>query len=244
MDKTYEEKYHLLEEEHWWFNSRREIVMKLIELIGTEKNANILEVGCSGGPLIISLKNKGFENIYGIDISKEGINLCKKRGLKNVFLTGGEQTKFDDEMFDVVIASDVLEHIKNDSEAVKEWARVLKKTGKLIVFTPAYDFLWSDHDDVNHHYKRYTKNGLVSLLKTTGFEVQRVSYWNFSLFFPAAGIKLLRRILKNKNKGEQLHKTNKITNKLLTNLLHLENFVLGHTNLPFGISVFAVGIKK
>lgn len=95
MDVNYESKYHKLEEENWWFVSRRRMILQLILENGLKHNANILEIGCSGGPLIKFLYQKGFVNITGIDISLNAINLCKKRGIKNVKIMNGKKQNLE-----------------------------------------------------------------------------------------------------------------------------------------------------
>lgn len=244
MDELYELKYHSLEEKHWWFESRRDIIFKLIQKM--DKNSKILEIGCSGGPLIKFLKQNGFNNIYGIDKSKKAIELCKSNGLKNIFLMDGLKTRFNNEEFDIIIASDILEHIKEDNLALLEWNRILKKGGRLILFVPAFNFLWSEHDEVNKHYKRYSKSMLITLFKKSNFRIEKISYWNFILFFPASLFRIFQHIfLKNKiQKKDQLYKLNNIINKSLIFLLKLENLFLKKLNFPIGVSVFALVTKE
>ena len=109
MKKLYEIKYHLLEEKHWWFKGRRDIIFRLIKNLN--KKSKILEIGCSGGPLLKFLNKHGFNNTFGIDISKDAILYCKKKGLENVFFMDGTKTKFKNNFFDLIISSDSLEHI-------------------------------------------------------------------------------------------------------------------------------------
>jgi SAM-dependent methyltransferase len=244
MKKTYEEKYHKLEENNWWFLSRQEMILQLIE--GTPKNAHILEVGCSGGPLLKRLNKSGWKNTTGIDISKKAIMLCKKGGIDNAFVMDCSKTNFREGQFDLIIASDILEHVKNDVAALNEWERVLKPRGKLVIFVPAFNFLWSEHDMVNMHHRRYTRRTLINALCRAGFNIDRSAYWNFALFFPTAAVRILQRALpKKKKKSEgQLYKLNPVTNKMLLTLLRSENTILKKLNFPFGVSVFVVANKK
>ncbi len=239
MKKSYELKYHILEDTHWWFRGRRDIIFRLIEK--ADKNSKILEVGCSGGPLLKYLIDKGFNNVYGIDISKKAIVYCKKRRLNNVFAIDGTKTKFKDNYFDIIISSDLLEHIKNDYKALSEWNRILKQGGKLIIFVPAFSFLWSKHDEANYHHKRYSKLELIKLIKNANFQIEKSSYWNFILFFLSSILKIIQRI-KNK-KSDHLFEVNPILNNILILILKLENQIIKKFNLPFGISVFVI-VKK
>lgn len=86
MDKTFEKKYHRLENVHCWFKARREIILHLIIGLKPNKEARILEIGCSGGLLLKSLEKNGFDNVYGIDISESAIIRCKENGVKNASL--------------------------------------------------------------------------------------------------------------------------------------------------------------
>ena len=110
------------------------------------------------------------------------------------------------------------------------------------ISVPAFKFLWSYHDDINHHYRRYSKLELIKKLKKTGFKIEKISYWNFILFLPLCLIKSLTKA-KPKNKN-QIFKLNPQINKILENLLKIENKLLKKINMPFGISLFAVARKK
>lgn len=189
-----------------------------------------------GGALIQYLQKKDFTNIFGLDVSEKAINLCKQKGIQNVFLMSGEKPEFGDRKFDIIIASDVLEHIKEDLRTLTDWHGLLKPEGKLIVFVPAFKFLWSVHDEVNHHYRRYSKSEFVNLLKKAGFQIERVSYWNMFLFLP---ISLIRIGRKNLDKGSlrkegYLKETPAFFNQLLTALLRFENRMLQRFSFPLG----------
>ena len=161
MDQAYETKYHVQEDKHWWFESRRDMVIKLLRQ--SDRNSKILEIGCSGGPLIRALNKLGYNDVHGIDISEPAIDLCKLREISNTSVMDGSRPDFGDGQFDVVIASDVLEHIEDEEKALCEWNRILKPSGKLIVFVPAFKMLWSKHDEANHHYRRYSKSELIRI---------------------------------------------------------------------------------
>jgi 2-polyprenyl-3-methyl-5-hydroxy-6-metoxy-1,4-benzoquinol methylase len=244
MDGAYEAKYHIQEEKHWWFETRRDIIINLLKR--SDRNSKILEIGCSGGPLIQALNHLGFKNVQGIDISQQTIDLCKWREIHNAFVMDGSKPEFEDGQFDIVIASDVLEHIEDEEKALSEWNRILRPAGKLIVFVPAFEILWSKHDEANHHYRRYSKSELIHVLEKAEFEIDRSSYWNFILFFPTGLVRLLQRIVSKyrQQSGDQLVELNPVANKLLVYLVKTENIFLKVLNFPIGVSVFAIAGKK
>lgn len=240
MDISYEEKYHQLEESYWWFKARRHFILGLLK--NEDKKLKILELGCSGGQLIADLRSLGFKDVHGLDISPSAINLCKKRGLKNVQVCDAARTKFRNSEFDIVIASDILEHIKDERKGLAEWSRILKKNGRLVIFVPAFNALWSRHDDLNHHYRRYSKKQLLSSLRASAFSIERSSYWNFFMFIPVALLRLAQKILPSKE-SDDLYRINSIVNNILIGLLKLENSLLKFLKFPFGISAFAIARK-
>ncbi len=243
MEEGYESKYHSLEEQHWWFRARRNLIERIAEKMPL--SSRVLDIGCSGGVLLKSLGGKGFENAKGVDISETAIKKCRQNGLKNVKLADASKTGFL-ESFDLIIASDILEHIKTESLALKEWNRLLSKKGKLIVFVPAFGFLWSSHDVANRHFRRYSKKSLTSVLRQNGFEIEQAGYWNFFLFIPIALSKLCQMAF-SQNSGsakDQLKKTRPLLNSLLLKLLLLENWLISKkVPFPFGVSAFAIAKK-
>ena len=214
---------------------------------GIDRNARILDIGCASGATMRFLETKGFKNLYGIDISEQAITYCKGLGIKNVFVMDGARLSFRDVLFDVVIASDVLEHIKDEGQALLEWSRVLKPGGVLIVFVPAFHYLWSMHDEINHHYRRYSKSTLIDVLRAVNFMVLRASYWNCSLFMPTLILRLIQRFVLGrkdyKGAAEEFYRLNLFLNTMLRKLILVENSIVRAFSFPFGVSVFVVAKK-
>ena len=247
MDKQYEKQYHELEKTHWWFVSRRR---KLLSLLHLSPEKTYLDIGCSSGVLLQEMLENGacYVNVYGVDISPEGIQRCQSKGLKNTYVMDATHLDLPENYFDYIIASDCLEHIHDDCTALKNWYRALKPGGVIIVFVPAYQFLWSLHDVVNHHHRRYTHAELYKKFKAAGFSVRRTGYWNFTLFFPIALFRLLRNGMSRLGFGEgtpvaDLKSTSAPINTLLKALLSIENRVMEMIRLPIGVSTFCISEK-
>lgn len=239
MQKKYEKKYHLLEEENWWHKGRRDLILRLIS---KNKKQNILDIGCSSGALLKLLELNDFKELTGIDNSKEAIKECKKRGLNKTFVMDGSKLNFPDNKFEIIIASDILEHIKDDKAALSEWFRIVKPGGKMILFVPAFNFLWSNHDVINKHYRRYYKNNLEKIIKESGFVLKKVSFWSFTLFLPVSLVKIFQRYF-IKNSSEQMYNHNEIINKILLKMILLENKIIQRLNLFVGTSLLIVAEK-
>jgi ubiquinone/menaquinone biosynthesis C-methylase UbiE len=244
MEQSYASRYHKLEENHWWFKGRRDIIFRLIK--DYHRDIEILDTGCSGCALIGFLMPRGFKRLQGVDIDENAIEICRQKRINNVRVASAEKTGFKDQQFDVIIASDILEHIKNEDKALSEWYRILKPNGNLLIFVPAFKFLWSKHDEINHHYRRYSKSDLIRVLKENGFSIERSSYWNFSLFFPVSLARISQKFFLNSSRksGDQLCEVNPFINSTLEYLLRLENSFLSiGINLPVGISIFVIAKK-
>ncbi|WP_167856461.1 class I SAM-dependent methyltransferase [Hymenobacter metallicola] len=247
MHPTYEQAYHQLEEQHWWFVARREAVFALIQQLSLPLDARILEIGCSGGPLLLALQAAGYTDLSGIDVSETGIQVARSRGLTNVAVMDGAQLTFKDASFDLIIASDVLEHIEHEHQALNEWKRVLRPQGQLMVFVPAFNALWSSHDDVNYHFRRYSVPQLSQVVRQAGLQVTRTSYWNSTLFLPAAVVRVCKRALLGNSQpaqaGADLEMLPNFLNSTLLTLLRVENLIFRRFRLPVGISAFLLATK-
>src|SRR5215831_16042722 len=123
MQKAYEETYHRIESGHWWFVGRRDMVRALVAQEHLDSSSRILEMGCSGGLLMKEFQNQGLKHVTGIDISSDAIDLCRSAGL-DAHVMDAQQLDLPDGSFDVVTASDVLEHLADEQKAVQEWKRV------------------------------------------------------------------------------------------------------------------------
>lgn len=242
MEVDFEKKYHEVEIENWWFKSRRKY---LLDLLGdVSKDSKILDIGCSSGVFLKDLEVLGFktEYLFGVDISENAIANCKANGIQNAFVMDAQDISLDEE-FDIIIASDCLEHLEDDKKAISNWSRILKTGGTMYVFVPAFQSLWSHHDVVNMHFRRYTNQELKTKLVHENLTVVKSSYWNFSLFVPVYIFRKLSMFFSENKKEEGQIIDNVTVNYILLKLLLLENSLLKYINFPFGISTFCI-VKK
>ena len=202
---------------------------------------NILDVGCGTGALLRELGDYG--NVQGLDFSPRAVSFCKERGLLNVEQGSATEIRYENKTFDLVLALDVLEHIKDDRKALSEINRVLKPGGIAIIFVPAFMFLWGVTDERSQHERRYTLRELKEKTRNAGFGVIRASYFNTFLFPPIALLRIFVRIVKIKIKSEN-ELTNPSTDQMLYNIFNLERKLLRFVNFPFGVSSMIICQKK
>lgn len=243
MDKGYEQKYHSIEEYNWWFVSRRNTILSLLKDV--PKNARILDIGCSGGVLMLALRDAGFTDVTGLDFSEEAIEQCKRKGLSQVHVMDAHFPGFKDEEFDLIIASDCLEHLEKDEVALGNWHRILKKGGVGYIFVPAFMSLWSEHDVINHHFRRYTRDELATKAGNAGFKVTKASYWNFTLFFPTWVVRKLKGKQGKKDEApkDDMESFSPVVNKVLKGLVNFENVFFKSTGFPVGVSTMVAVTK-
>lgn len=242
MEIEYEKRYHEVETENWWFVSRRRYLLDVLK--DAPKDSLILDIGCSSGIFLKELEKQGFkmEHLFGIDISEKAIENCKNNGIENAFVMDAQKITLP-EKFDIIVASDCLEHLQDDTQALKNWHGLLKTGGMLYVFVPAFQSLWSKHDEVNMHFRRYTNKELKDKLTSEKFTVLKSSYWNFFLFIPLYLFRKIDAVLSRNKKKEGQIIDGKMTNAVLLQLLLFENRLLKYVNFPFGVSTFCIAKK-
>jgi SAM-dependent methyltransferase len=240
---AYEKRYHEVETDNWWFVSRRRYLLDVLR--NAPKESKILDIGCSSGIFLKDLEGLGFkrEHLYGIDISEKAIENCKNNGIQNAFVMDAQNISLT-ENFDIIVASDCLEHLENDTKAIRNWYGLLKTGGAIYVFVPAFQSLWSNHDEVNMHFRRYTSKELRGKLVSENLTILKGSYWNFSLFIPLYLFRKVDAVLSRNKKKEGQIIDNKTANIILLKLLLFENKLLKYVNFPFGVSTFCIARKN
>ena len=237
-----------IEQRHWWYRGRREIILRLLRQVGfigsADASRTILSVGCGSGEEIRFLGR--FGKVYGIDPGEDAIRSCRAAGIgEQVTQASAEQIPFPDNHFDAVFILDVLEHIRDEQRALAQIYRVLKPGGIVVISVPAYSWLWSRADVRSHHFRRYTRPALEKKCSAAGFAVLRATYCNTILFLPLAAIKFLTRMWEPSCcVGAEVQMPPWAINNILSWLFLLEAPLIAVANLPFGLSVFAVLRKK
>ena len=229
-----------VEETHWWYLGRRRIIQSLVEKICATLNngrPRILDVGCGTGANLKMLAAYG--EAEGVDISSQAIEFCHERGLDSVKLGAIEQLPYADASFDLVTALDVIEHLDDDHVGLREIRRVLRPDGRVLLFVPAFMFLWGVQDDVSNHRRRYTLPSLLSAVEASGFSVEWASYANISFFVPVLLVRSVMRWLRLRADTEYGINISPL-NGPFSSLFAAERFVFKNGKLPFGVSAVCI----
>ncbi|MGN6368832.1 MAG: class I SAM-dependent methyltransferase [Phycisphaerae bacterium] len=232
-----------LSAKHWWFRGRTDCVTRMAEGLGISRKSKVLDIGCSDGAIISALLAAGFVNVSGIDAAPDAIHSCNARGLSNVQVMDPTAPTLPQNAYDLLIASDLLNHLEFPGIALENWRRLLKPDGKLIVFVPAYQILWSSHDVVHGHFRRYTRARLLEELRIAEFSILTSGYWNTTPLPVAAAIRISRTLRGNNAAPPQsdLRLPKPSLNRALERILRFENAALrSGFRAPFGLSTWAI----
>jgi len=240
------------ENKHWWFVGRRIILNKMLKKLAgnnNDKKLKILEIGCGTGGNLEMLSQYG--DVHAIEMDQSAYEIAKAKNIISDLKIGylPDNTGLEENQFDLIVMFDVLEHIEQDFDSLKSLNKLLKENGNIFITVPAFQFLWSKHDEIAHHKRRYIKKELASLLKQAGFEVKYISYFNFWLF-PLAAI--VRAIYKAFSSSKDINEAGNtpgqkkpigFINRILTLTFASEKYFIGNISFPFGLSLMATARK-
>ena len=239
MDSLLYKIYQEMEESHWWFLARHSIFIDILDkTMNSFQNLAVLDIGCATGAMLDNLDKYG--KVTGIDASKSMVDYVNNKGRRKIYLGKlPENIPFEENRFDLITLLDVLEHINDDITALEVVFNLLKNDGILLCSVPAFRFLWTNHDEVNHHKRRYTLKELESKLIKVGFHIKKISYFNAFLFLPIFIVRQFNKINAGA-KNSDFSLPNPVVNKLLTEIFAFEKHLLRFLSLPFGVSLLAV----
>jgi SAM-dependent methyltransferase len=228
-----------VEATHWWFVGRRKLFGRIIKTFDLSPTANVLDIGTSTGTNLRMLRDLGYCNVRGLDLHEEAIRWCADKGLGLVDLGDICNIPAPESVYDLVMATDIIEHVDNDDAALCEIARVLKPGGFAIVTVPAFQSLWGLQDTVSHHKRRYRKHEVVNKLHKAELVVDECFYFNYLLFLP---IWLARKIIRllGLHLSSENEINSKILNKLLSQIFSIDVATARMISPPFGVSALAV----
>jgi SAM-dependent methyltransferase len=238
MERVVYDRMAELDTQHWWYRARREILATLIKRrIALPENARILEIGCGTGHNLPMLQKFGRVDAIEIDGAARAVASSRLghavRDAPLPALPG-----IEDRAYDLIALLDVLEHVKEDREALVSIARKLKPGGKILLTVPAHPWMWSAHDVVNHHQRRYTKKSFAQVIEAAGLKAELLTWFNSVLFPVAAAARLVGRLTGKEDSDDALPP--KPVNALFETLFGLERHAIGRLSLPPGVSLVAI----
>jgi SAM-dependent methyltransferase len=240
VDELFELQTHEVEEHHWWYRGRRRIIGEVVRRLALPAGVEILDAGCGSGRNMVELARLG--NVTGLELADASVERARQRRVGEVVQGSLDAIPFEDHEFDLAVCFDVIEHLDDDVGALRELRRVVRPGGTLLVTVPTYQWLWSEHDVINHHKRRYTRRTLAAAAAQARWETVSTTYFN-GLLLPVAvlyrGLSRLRRSVDEP--VSDLQRTPDRLNALLERPLRLEARLIGRgRRIPAGLSLMAV----
>ncbi len=236
-----------VDERHWWYRGRRRIIRAELDSLHLHLHlprlAVVLDAGCGSGRTLQELAPLG--EVHGIELDPEAAELARSRGHGEVQVGRLEELPWPAASFDLITCLDVIEHTPDDRATLRELRRVARPGAWLLLTVPAYQALWSTHDVVNHHFRRYNRRMLRAAARDTGWRLERLTAFNSLLLVPAAAVRLAQRRRLNAG-AEGEGKTNlelgpSWLNGVLERPLQAEAaWLRGGRTLPAGLSLLAL----
>jgi SAM-dependent methyltransferase len=231
-----------VEERFWWNVATRRAFFRTLAPVAPPPAARVVDVGCGTG-IVLREFPWPVRSLVGCDAAPVALALTRRREIRDLVRADVGALPFADAALDLVLALDVIEHLDDDGAALAELARVVRPGGYLLLHVPAFNMLWSDKDDINHHRRRYRRPAARRLLRAAGLDVVSLTYLNAVLLPPA----LLRSAWQRLRPPDPVHTDAFLqrlyhprgaTNAAMIALLGLEGRLARW--LPFGTSLLAL----
>ena len=238
MERVVYEQMAELDQRHWWYRARRRVLAELIRRKAPPPpNAKLLEIGCGTGHNLEMLGQ--FGPVDGLELDDQARAIAEQRLGRSVMSSPlPELSAVPERYYDLIGAFDVIEHIDDDTAALNSIAKRLKAGGRFVMTVPAHQWMWSAHDLVNHHQRRYSKAALKRLVNGSPLRLESIGYFN-SLLFPVAVAERMASKVRGKDDAN-LSLPPKPLNSLLEQAFAAERHLIGRVPLPPGLSLFAV----
>jgi len=240
MDRIVYDRMAAHDSTHWWYRARRDILADyLTRYAALPARAQILEIGCGTGHNLPMLA--GFGDVDAIEIDPAAREIASERLGKPVgaaplpALTGVPRGHYD-----LIAVLDVVEHIEDDVAALAAMRECLAPGGKILIAVPAHQWMWSAHDTVNHHHRRYSKATLISAIERAGLKPKKLGYFN-SLLFPLAAAARIAGRMSERDDSDDSPPPGPV-NALFERIFRLERHLVGRVPMTPGVSIVTLAL--
>jgi trans-aconitate methyltransferase len=237
VDSAYALNYRDLYQQHWWWRARERLILSVIEEIQRSGSTDsILDIGCGDGLLFEQLAK--FGDVEGVESDR---SLISDRGpwRDRIYLAPFDRTFQPGKKYSLILMLDVLEHFSDATSSLTRAMELLDSKGTLILTVPAFPCLWTSHDDLNKHVKRYTKKSLIALASQAGMKVLNCQYFFHWTFAPKLLLHFKEGCFGARFQMPRVPRP--WVNEMLLRISIAEQKLLRNASVPFGSSIIAIG---
>jgi SAM-dependent methyltransferase len=240
VDRDYGDRYRDLFERHWWWRARTEYVIETLRRYRPESGwKTILDIGCGDGLFFSRLSE--FGEVEGVEPDAQLVNPANP-DRSRIHICPFDESFTVGKSYSLILMLDVLEHLEHPVAALKHALELLEPQGMFMATVPAFRALWTNHDVINHHFTRYTKQTFREIANRAGLEIEEERYLYHWTFPVKLGVRLVEGALRLKPKPPVAGKG--WINETLFNVSRLEQKLLTPLPVPFGTSLMVIGRKK
>jgi SAM-dependent methyltransferase len=232
-----------VEREHFWFRSRTELIIWALGRHFPDAQS-LLEIGCGTGNVLAAVaRERAALRLAGSDAHVAGLAFAARAAPAAELLQMDARRIPYREEFDVIGAFDVIEHIEQDGEVLREMFAACRPRGGILVTVPQHAWLWSYRDVFARHKRRYARDGLLRKIEAAGFE--RASATSFvALLLPFMALSRLRQKSPRGFDASQELRVGRGMNRAFAAVMAFERkLIYAGLSLPFGGSLLAVAHK-
>ncbi len=236
VDAEYAADYERLALDHWWWQARSEFVVNLIDSLELPAGASILDIGCGGGWSFDAWNRYG--TVHGVEL--DPLLVARAGDHRSRIHTGPfDRTYRPERRFSLIVMLDVLEHLEKPDEALGYAMELLEPGGRILITVPSMPSVWTSHDDLNHHFVRYTRRSFRALAESTGFQIEQLDYFFHWTTFVKLMFRLKEACIRTAPRSPTIPSPK--VNAFFREFSIAEQRFLGKWKIPFGTSLVCLG---